>query len=89
MRARKGTNNLCFTNTIKLVEKKVVVESNNKFKITSLDLATTIVNRGEKEVFALYHAIQEEKETGAETAIIVSLTQTDDSIPAETLTADR
>lgn len=57
----------------------------------SLDLATTIVNRGEKEVFALYHAIQEEKEkeTGAETAIIVSLTQTDDSIPAETLTADR
>ena len=54
-----------------------------------VELATTIVNRGEKEVFALYHAIQEEKETGAETAIIVSLTQTDDSIPAETLTADR
>ena len=53
-----------------------------------VELATTIVNRGEKEVLALYHAIQEEKEMSAETAIIVSLTQPDDSIPAETLTAD-
>lgn len=53
------------------------------------ELATTIVNRGEKEVLALYHAIQEEKEMSAETAIIVSLTQTDDSIPAETLAADK
>ena len=54
-----------------------------------VELATTIVNRGEKEVLALFHAIQGEKEMSAETAIIVSLTQTDDSIPAETLTADR
>ena len=28
----------------------------------SEELATTIVNRGEREVLALYHAIQEEKE---------------------------
>ena len=53
-----------------------------------VELATTIVNRGEKEVLALYHAIQEEKEMCAETATIVSLAQTDDSISAETLAAD-
>ena len=53
-----------------------------------VELATTIVNRGEKEVLALYHAIQEEKEMSAETAIIASLIQPDDSISAETLAAD-
>ena len=55
----------------------------------SLDLATTIVNRGEKEVFALYHAIQEEKKQSTETAIIVSLIEPDVGIFAETLSADR
>lgn len=53
-----------------------------------VELATTIVNGGEKEVLALYHAIQEEKEMCVETATIVSLSKTDDSISAETLAAD-
>ena len=52
-----------------------------------VELAKTIVNRGEKEVFALYHIIQEEKKL-PQTATIVSLTQPDSGNSAEILAAD-
>ena len=54
----------------------------------TVEHATTYVNRGEKEVFALYHIIQEEKKLPQNTATIVSLTQPDSGNSAEILAAD-
>ncbi|MCF2662700.1 hypothetical protein [Pseudoflavonifractor phocaeensis] len=53
-----------------------------------VELAKTIVSRGETAVFDLYYAIQEEKKLPQSVATVVSLTQPDSGNSAEIFAAD-